>query len=72
MQFYLQDDKAVIDSSGSPFETKIVGDKIVGESVILVVKGTNKALSVKQTYSGTPIMAVSTDSSSDSQKWFLV
>lgn len=47
-------------------------DEIVGESIILVVKGTNKALSVKDTYSGTPIMAVTMDSSSDSQKWFLV
>jgi len=43
-----------------------------GESVELIVKETNKVLSAKDNYAGTPIMAVSRGGSGGYKRWNLM
>ena len=61
---FLQDEKAVIDTSGSRFEESESGEG----SVILIKSGTDQALHVNDDYAGTPITAVPKNGSS---KWVL-
>lgn len=63
---FLQNENAVIDTSGTLFEE----EKSDGGSVILIQSGTDQALHVNDGYSCTRIAAVRKNGS-DNQKWVI-